>query len=317
MASLDRSALDRVVVFTNRKGGVAKTALATNLAWNAANEELDQLKVLIVDLDPQATVSLEMGCRSHPDLGYRAGEPWVAGEQFRHALETGEPLRPIPQIRPNLDLVTADPSWYHDRPAPRPGQDEWDMLVEPLSAVADNYDLIIIDTNPGVWELSQMALGVGRYVVFPFQPDISSIEGLPFTYGDIVLAQQHNPELEMLMFILVFVGQNHTRQQKEAFAALRDIGVDEALISKSVVPYNKGAATYGRNRGILPAEALAEDTGKPWWWYAKQGKEVPYRPGTQGVAHLAEALGMIASEILFRISTHEEKQPRDTEEVSS
>src|SRR5699024_8744173 len=147
--------------------------------------------------------------------------------------------------------------------------------------------------------------------------DGSSLEGVPYTYGDILWAQERNPALEMLMFSLVFVGEDHTRQHKEAFDTLRRIGVDDDLVSKRVVPYKKGAATYGRNRGMLPAEALAQDHGKPWYWYAKQGKEVPYRPGTKSVANLAEALGMIASEILFRINSREEQLRHDSEEASS
>src|SRR5690606_30155622 len=88
--------IPNAITVANGKGGCGKTTLTSNVAGYAT---LAGWKVLIVELDPQGNLGLDLGRR----------DEWKAenGRAFYDAIARKEPLRPLVDVRPNLDVVPA------------------------------------------------------------------------------------------------------------------------------------------------------------------------------------------------------------------
>ncbi len=150
-----------VISLLNHKGGVGKTTSAINIG--AALVELGK-KVLLIDLDPQANLTLSLGIPRHPNTIYEA----IRGES---------PLVPY-NVKENLDVVisTLDLSGAEMELINEAGR-EFIMreLFEPLK---DNYDYLIIDCPPSLGLLTLNALTSSDIVYIPLQTEFLAMQGL-------------------------------------------------------------------------------------------------------------------------------------------
>lgn len=174
------------VSLINMKGGVGKTTLAFNLAWYASFKQ--KLKVLVVDLDPQANASQYlMGAKEY--LNYiRANKGTVVNilEQFTppfagSSSPTGiNPSDVITKIktygRGVIDLIPSrlELSWTLKNPTSKDH-----LLSKFLAENADGYDLILIDCAPTESILTLAAYRASRYVLVPVKPEFLAAIGLP------------------------------------------------------------------------------------------------------------------------------------------
>ncbi len=164
-----------VVSMINMKGGVGKTTLSFNLAWRIAWKE--NLKVLAVDLDPQANLSQYfMGARKY--LSYLdAGNKTVVDvfEQFSPpTTSTGAPTLIDPHNVIHKFQEWEDGSCLHLLPSRlelswtlKNPTEKAHLLPKFLANVADEYDLVIIDCAP-----TESILTTAAYRSSFFNPDI-------------------------------------------------------------------------------------------------------------------------------------------------
>src|SRR5690349_12351011 len=87
-------ALARVIAIVNDKGGVGKTSIAANLGGQFAGAGY---RCLLVDLNRQANLA--------DDLGYRGSEIDDEGAGLLGSIIGRTPLRPVQDVRPQLDVV--------------------------------------------------------------------------------------------------------------------------------------------------------------------------------------------------------------------
>lgn len=175
------------VSLINMKGGVGKTTLAFNLAWYSAWQ--GNLKVLAVDLDPQANLSQYfMGAENYLEyLNSDKSTVLDIFEQFsspkgkKGAPAPIDPADVIHHLRewPDGSLLDLIPSrlelaWTLKNPT-----EKAHLLPQFLSKVADRYDLILIDCAPTESILSTAAYRSSRYVVVPVKPEFLATIGFP------------------------------------------------------------------------------------------------------------------------------------------
>ncbi len=153
--------MGKIISLLNHKGGVGKTTSTINIG--AGLVELGK-KVLLIDLDPQANLSLSLGIPRQTNTIYEA----LRGESE---------LEPF-NIRENLDVVmsTLDLSGAEMELINEAGREY--ILKELFEPIKDDYDFIIIDCPPSLGLLTLNALGASDYVYIPLQTQFLALQGL-------------------------------------------------------------------------------------------------------------------------------------------
>ena len=150
-----------VISLLNHKGGVGKTTSTINIG--AGLVELGH-KVLLLDLDPQANLTISLGIQRQPVTIYEA----LRGESE---------LVPF-NYKPDLDVITAslDLSGAEMELVNEPGREFLLRgLFEPLQ---DEYDYIIIDCPPSLGLLTLNALTSSDVVYIPLQTEFLALQGV-------------------------------------------------------------------------------------------------------------------------------------------
>jgi len=150
-----------VISLLNHKGGVGKTTCAINIG--AGMVELGK-KVLLIDLDPQANLTLSLGIPRHPNTIYEA----IRGEA---------PLVPY-TAKDGLDIVisTLDLSGAEMELINEAGREQ--VLRELMEPLRDKYDYIFIDCPPSLGLLTLNALTTSDLVYIPLQTEFLALQGL-------------------------------------------------------------------------------------------------------------------------------------------
>ena len=263
----------------NGKGGVAKTSIAANLAGLVA---LGGWRVLVVDLDKQGNLARDFGCMDASD----------DGEGLLRAAVSGVPLTPLKDVRPNLDMI---PGGQQLREAidllPR---DDLTWLDRALAPIAGDYDLVVIDSPPGIWQLQDAAACVAGFVLVPTKGDDASIDGLAEVAAELGnIRENHNPNISVLGVVITLIGARSTKmisRTRERLAELLDgtgIKVYEPIIRYAEVAGIEGT----RNRGRLAheyEEVAAEKLQEPFWNRLRNKEQDGDEPISKAAGGLAQ-----------------------------
>lgn len=234
--------IGRTLVFAQGKGGVGKTTLAANTAALAAAAGHH---VLLIDLDQQGNVAR--------DLGF----PLDAGDGLLHALiAPGAPLPIYTDVRPHLDVVPGGPAVgdaavIFTARQQRGGVSLEEALAAKLAGVADDYDLIVIDTPPGDRVIVEAALAVATSVVIPTRMDEASIDGVTRIAERFIAVRDRNPDLRLAGVVLFAIASRTTRLERDVRAALEQTLGGAAPVFATRIRHLDSAAADARRRGLL------------------------------------------------------------------
>ncbi len=182
----------RVVAIANQKGGVGKTTTTINLG--AAAAELGH-RVLIVDLDPQGNASTGLGINPR-SLESSIYDVLLHDVPLDDAIEAAS-VRNLFLAPANLDLAGAEielvPAFSREL-----------RLKNAIAAVADDYDLVLIDCPPSLGLLTVNALAAATEVMVPVQCEYYALEGLGQLLRNVDLVQRNlNSALRLSAIVLV------------------------------------------------------------------------------------------------------------------
>lgn len=253
-----------VIAMCNQKGGVGKTTTTINLG--AALAELGR-RVLLVDFDPQGSLSVGLGVNPH-NLDASIYDLLLDRDIDVHDVI-------LPTAEENLDLLPAniDLSAAEVQLVSEVAREQ--TLRRVLAKVRHDYDIVIIDCAPSLGLLTVNALTAADKVLMPLECEFFALRGIALLTDTIdKVIDRLNPELEILG-ILGTMFDSRTLHSKEvlqrvveAFGDLvfhtvirRTIKFPETTVAGEPIttyaPASPGAAAYRQ----LAREVLARCPG--------------------------------------------------------
>lgn len=183
-----------IITVINNKGGTGKTTTCVNVAAALA---ATGCKVLVVDLDAQASASLSMGIH-FDDLS-----PSAAGVIFGDV-----PISSVIRetVEKNIDLITGHMDLANSDIILSEVSGRENMLAESLSPVCDSYDYIICDCPPSLSTISVNALVASDFFIIPVTAEYLALEGLISIMDAIDKVKDGigvNPKLLGIVFTMV------------------------------------------------------------------------------------------------------------------
>jgi chromosome partitioning protein len=202
----------RVITIANQKGGVGKTTTAVNLAACLAMHEL---RVLVVDLDPQGNASTGL------DVEHHAGsasiyDVLVEGQSLASVVRPVAGLQYLTCVPATIDLAGAEIELV-------PLVARESRLSRALAEFdASGLDYILIDCPPSLGLLTVNALVAGAEVLIPIQCEYYALEGLEQLLRTVELVQSHlNPRLTVSTILLTMY-DGRTRLAAQVADEVRD-----------------------------------------------------------------------------------------------
>ena len=297
----DAVALHRVTAVINGKGGVFKTTLAANISGLLAESGY---KVLLVDLDPQGNIA--------EDLGYTYGEIDDEGKNLAQALSFGDPITPVRDIRPNLDIIPGGThlSMATAALASKATKDPIGAklaLATALAPLAGEYDMVLIDCPPGDETLQTAAAAAAKWLLVPTKTDGSSRKGMAAVASRLTSVMDVNEELELLGVVLVGVGANSTSVQRTAREGIATAfgGDADDVVFEKMVRHSEATALAIRERGVLVHELDDVVQSGPKWYEVVRGSAKAQEHAPKSAKEVAADLLAVCQEMVQRITEAE------------
>ncbi|HEX4190797.1 MAG TPA: ParA family protein [Marmoricola sp.] len=177
----------RIIAMCNQKGGVGKTTTTINLGASLA--ELGR-KVLLVDFDPQGSLSVGLGLNPHQmelTIYNLLMQRDVGIEEV--IVPTGVPgLDLLPS---NIDLSAAEVQLVNEVAREQ-------TLQRVLAPALELYDIILIDCQPSLGLLTVNALTASDGVIVPLECEYFALRGVALLKTTIDKVKERlNPRLEV------------------------------------------------------------------------------------------------------------------------
>ncbi len=219
----------RIIAVVNQKGGVAKTTTTANLGVCLAQMGL---RTLLVDMDPQANLTLGLGAEAN-----------ITHHSLRQVLLDWQtvPLAAIVQRVGDLPLYLApghvDMARCEAQLQQLPdGAARLRRVLQNLATTHD-VDVVLIDCPPSLGMLTQNSIIASRYLIVPTQASLYAFAGMDILNKMIAdLAQEQKFQVELMGVLLTMVERN-TRLHRTIGDVIRERFGDKVFqteIGKSV-----------------------------------------------------------------------------------
>ncbi len=212
------SARARVVALCNQKGGVGKTTTTINLGASLAEYGR---KVLLVDFDPQGSLSVGLGLNPH-EMEYTIYNLLMDREVSIDEVIVPSGVPGMDLLPSNIDLSAAEVQLVHEVAREQ-------TLSRVLAPVLDNYDVVLIDCQPSLGLLTVNALTASDGVIVPLECEYFALRGVALLKTTIDKVRERlNPKLE-IDGILGTMFDGRTLHGREVMARLVEAWGDQVF----------------------------------------------------------------------------------------
>lgn len=199
-----------VLTFANQKGGVAKTTSTFNVGAALAKRGN---RVLMIDLDPQASLTIYAGLEPYEQ------EQTIVDVMKRQNMDA---RAAIVNIRENLDIITSriELSAVENELLSRTAREL--ILSRALAPVKALYDYIVIDCPPQLSTLTINALACTDKVIIPCKTDYLAYRGLKQLLETVETVRSYfKPDLEV-SGLLATMFESRAKDDNEILELLRE-----------------------------------------------------------------------------------------------
>ncbi len=180
----------RIIALMNQKGGVGKTTTTVNLG--AALAEAGK-RVCLIDLDPQAHLTINYGVDPSPDIT-SLYDVLVDDKSFLEAVHKAD--ENIALVPGSIDLAAAEVELVSVL-----GRET--ILKKKLHAAQHDFDFILLDCPPSLGLLTINALSVATEVMIPMQAHFLALQGVAKMLETVQLVgRRMNPALKVSGIVL-------------------------------------------------------------------------------------------------------------------
>lgn len=258
-----------IIGIVNQKGGTGKTTSCVNLGVDLAKEGK---KVLLVDCDPQGSLTISMG-HPQPDVlsvtladqmaKVLKDEAIIPGEGILHH-EEGVDILPA-----NIELAGMEVSLVN-------AMSRETTLKRVLAAYSKEYDHILLDCSPSLGMLTINALAAADRVIIPVQAQYLSVKGVEQLLSTVARVKQNINRKLKIDGVLLTMTDSRTNNSREIANLLRETYGSKIKVFDAEIP-----------RSVRAAEISAE--GKSIFAHGPGGKVAQaYHQLTKEVLHIEE-----------------------------
>lgn len=216
------------------KGGVGKTTVTLGLTGAAQQRGL---RVLVVDLDPQANAT----------LGINPAEVRFTSSDVLHDAREGIARDAVTPggWGPGVDVIAAESALEHRNVAGDPASAL--RLRRALRGLDADYDVILLDTPPSLGEITRNGLAAASHAVVVTEPGYFALRGAEEALHAVSLVRDHtNLRLRALGVVVNRMRprvHEHEYRWQELVAAYPDLVVHPAIPERAVVQRAQGVGS--------------------------------------------------------------------------
>lgn len=218
-----------VMAVVNQKGGTGKTTTCENLGVGLA---MEGKKVLVVDTDPQASLTISLGYPMPDELPVTLSD-LMGKVMTEKAIEPGEGIlhheEGVDLVPANIQLSGLEVSLVNT-------MSRETILRQYLDTVKQNYDFILLDCMPSLGMLTVNALAAADTVLIPVQAQYLPAKGLEQLLQTISkVRRQINPKLKIEGILLTMV-DSRTNYAKDISNLIRENYGGKLKVYKTDIP---------------------------------------------------------------------------------
>jgi len=197
--------MSKVIALVNQKGGVGKTTSTINIGAGLA---LKGKRVLLIDLDPQASLTMSLG------------QDVSRSDRTAYEVLTGDldASKAIMKLSGGYDLIPCDA-----RLLVLEESKDKRMLQRAIARLTGIYDYILIDCRPSLGSLMLNALTACNEVYIPVQAEYLAVVGLAQLTNTITLVKRNlNPDVK-ITGVLITRYKARTTLSKEVYSKVKEL----------------------------------------------------------------------------------------------
>lgn len=255
----------RTIAVLNQKGGVGKTTTVVNTAAALATKGL---AVAVIDLDPQAHLTIHLGIEPEN----------IKRGSYEVLLQSAKLEETLVFVRKNLWLSAANINLVGAESELVSVIGRETILAEAVKPVRDNFDYLFIDCPPSLGLLTLNALAAADEVFIPLQPHFLALQGFSKLLQTIGLVNKRiNSKLKVSSILLCmfdsrnslsgevkadveqFLGNAHNTDSPWSEAEIIPIQIRRNIKLAEAPSYGKTIFEYDKNcNGAADYEKVAE-----------------------------------------------------------